>query len=133
MTRIKESQSSLCRRHTRQELCISRSTFKGVTKGIIQRIITVKKINHYECPFRPSLHVVGIGVCLVTLWPNPARRDKPWHYIALEFQRYTKHLLATGNLYRQVGIVWGIPFPKRMGRKYGFLGELFKKYFLLIL
>jgi hypothetical protein len=29
----------------------------------------------------------------VILWPKTARRDKPWNNIALEFQRYTKHLL----------------------------------------
>jgi hypothetical protein len=61
------------------------------------------------------------------LWPNPARRDKPWNYIALEFQRYTKLLLTTGNLYEHVGNVFGILFPKRIESKYGVLGELFRK------
>jgi hypothetical protein len=32
----------------------------------------------------------------VMLWPNPIRRDKPWNYIALEFQKYTKPLLCLG-------------------------------------
>jgi hypothetical protein len=45
------------------------------------------------------LHVVGKGVCLVMLYPDPARRDKPWHNVAPKIWRYTKHLLATGNLY----------------------------------
>jgi hypothetical protein len=79
------------------------------------------------CPFRLSFHVVGNRVCLVMMWPNPARRDKPWNYIALEFQRYTKHLMATGNLYDHVGNVWGIPFPKKVEQKYGVLDELFGK------
>jgi hypothetical protein len=61
------------------------------------------------------------------LWPNPARRDKPWNYIALEFQRYTKLLLTTGNLYGHVENVFGIPFPKRTEPKYGVLGDLFRK------
>jgi hypothetical protein len=77
------------------------------------------------CLFRLSFHVVGKRVCLVMLWPNPARRDKPWNYIPLEFQRYTKLILATNNLYGHVENVWGIPFPKRIKRKYCFLGELF--------
>jgi hypothetical protein len=61
------------------------------------------------------------------LWPNPAKRDKPWNYIPPEFQRYTKLILATGNLYEHVDNVRGIPFPKRMEQKYCFLGELFKE------
>lgn len=55
-----------------------------------------------HCLFRLSFHVLGKGVCLVMLWPIPARRDKPWNYIPLEFQRYTKLILATGNLYGHV-------------------------------
>jgi hypothetical protein len=61
------------------------------------------------------------------MWPNRARRDKPWNYIALEIQRYTKHLPATGNLYGHMENVWGIPNPKRMKRKGGVLAELFKE------
>jgi hypothetical protein len=64
---------------------------------------------------------------LVMLWPNPARRDKPWNYIALEIQRYTKHLLATGNLYEHVDVIEGIPNPKRMEGKGGVLGRIFKE------
>ena len=63
---------------------------------------------------RLSFHVVGKVICLVILWPNPARRDKPWNYIPPEFQRYTKLILATGNLYGHVENIWGIPFPKRI-------------------
>lgn len=63
---------------------------------------------------RPSSHVVGKWVCLVMLWQKPARRDKQWNYIPLEFQRYTKLNLDTGYLYGHVENVWGIPFPKRM-------------------
>jgi hypothetical protein len=100
---------------------VSRSTFKGHKSTNLKKTI---KSNHR---FRLSLHVVGKWVFLVVLWPNPARRDKPWNYIALEFQRYTKHLLITGNLYRQIENVWGIPFPKGMKQKYGVLGELFRK------
>jgi hypothetical protein len=44
-----------------------------------------------------------------------------------KFQRYTKHILATGYLYVHVGNVQGIPNPKRMERKYGVLDELFKE------
>ena len=80
-----------------------------------------------NCLFRLSFHVVGKRVCLVMLWPNPAKRDKPWNYIPLEFQRYTKHVLATGNLYEHVENVWDIPFPKRIESKYCFLGELFRE------
>jgi hypothetical protein len=120
MTRIKKSQSSLCRRHTGQEL-LSRGQPSRATKVLIWQTI---KSNHR---FRPSLHIVGKWICLVVLWPNPLRRDKPWNYIALEFQRYTKHLLITGNLYRQIENVWGIPFPKGMEQKDGVLGELFRK------
>jgi hypothetical protein len=36
------------------------------------------------CPLRLSSHTVGIVVCLVEVWENPARRDKRWNYIALE-------------------------------------------------
>jgi hypothetical protein len=61
------------------------------------------------------------------LWPKTARRDKPWNNIALEFQRYTKHILAMGILYGHVDNVWGISILKRMERKYGVLGELFKE------
>jgi hypothetical protein len=63
----------------------------------------------------------------VMLWPNPARRDKPWNYIALEFQRYTKHILTTGNLYGHVEDVWGILSLKRAGQKDGFLGVVMAK------
>jgi hypothetical protein len=77
--------------------------------------------------FRLSFHVVGKGVCLVMLWPNPARRDKPWNYTPLKFQRYTKHILATCNLYGHVGNDWGISFPKRIKQKDHFLGELFQE------
>jgi len=80
-----------------------------------------------SCLFRLSFHVVGKKVCLVILWPNPARRDKPWNYIPLKFQRYTKLILATWNLYGHVENVWGIPFPKRMKQKYCFLNELFQE------
>jgi hypothetical protein len=79
------------------------------------------------CLFRLSFHMVGKGVCLVMLWPNPAKRDKPWNYIPLEFQRYTKLILATGNLYWHVENVWGIPFPKRIKWKDCFLGEIFQE------
>jgi hypothetical protein len=72
-------------------------------------------------------HMVGKGVCLVMLWQNPARRDKPWNYIPLKFQRYTKLNLATRYLYGHVENVWGIPFPKRMEWKYCFLSELFQE------
>jgi len=48
------------------------------------------------------------------LWPNPARRDKPWNFGPPEFQRYTKLILATGNSYGHVEDVWAIPFPKRI-------------------
>jgi hypothetical protein len=62
------------------------------------------------------------------LWQNPARRDKPWNYIPPEFQRYTKLILATGNLYGHVENVWGIPFPKRIKWKGRFLSELFQEW-----
>ena len=62
------------------------------------------------------------------LWPNPARRDKPWNYIPPEFQRYTKLILATGNLYGHVENAWGIPFPKEIKWKEGFLGKIFQEY-----
>ena len=101
ITRIKKSQPSLCRRHTGQETIVLRSTFKGYKSTDLERAITINS-NHYDCPFRLSFHMIGKGVCLVMLWPNPARRDKPWNYIALKFQRYTKHLLAMGNLYRHI-------------------------------
>jgi hypothetical protein len=65
--------------------------------------------------FRLSFHVVGKGVCLVVLWQNPARRDKPWSYIALDLKRYTKRVLDMGNLYGHVENVWDIPFPKETG------------------
>jgi hypothetical protein len=61
---------------------------------------------------RLPFHVIGKRVCLVMLWQNPARRDKPWNYTTLEFQRYTKLILATENLYGHVKNVWGILFPK---------------------
>jgi hypothetical protein len=61
------------------------------------------------------------------LWPNPAKRDKPWNYIPVEFQRYTKLIMATGNLYEHVENVWGIPFLKKNEQKYCFLGELFRE------
>jgi hypothetical protein len=35
----------------------------------------------------------------------------------------TKHLLTTGNLYGHIENVWGIPFPKRIEKKDGVLGE----------
>jgi hypothetical protein len=80
-----------------------------------------------NCLFRLSFHVVGKRVCLVMLWQNPARRDKPWNYIPTEFQRYTKLILATGNLYGHVENVWGIPFSKRKKEKYHLLSELFQE------
>jgi hypothetical protein len=64
---------------------------------------------------------------LVVLWQKHARRDKRWNYIALEFERYTKHVMATGKLCRQVDNDQGIPNPKRMEQKDGFLDELFKE------
>jgi len=82
------------------------------------------------CPLRLSFHIIGKGVCLVVLWPNPTGRDKPWNYIILKFQRYTKPLLTTGNLYGHVENVWGIPFQKGMGKKDGVLGELFQEQVL---
>ena len=57
------------------------------------------------------------------MWPNAARRDKPWNYITSKFQRYTKHVLSMGNLYGHVENVWGILFPKGMERNDGVLGE----------
>ena len=63
--------------------------------------------------------------------PNPARRDKPWNYIALEFQRYIKHILATWNLYEQVGNFQDILFQKRTEWKYVVLSVLFKKQVVL--
>ena len=71
--------------------------------------------------------MVGKVFCLVMLWQNPARRDKPWNYMPPEFQRYTKLNLATGYLYGHVENVWGIPFPKRMEWKDCFLSELFQE------
>jgi hypothetical protein len=61
------------------------------------------------------------------LWKNPARRDKQWNYIALQFQRYTKHVPPIQNIYGHVDNVWGIPIPKRMVPKYRFLSELSKE------
>jgi len=61
------------------------------------------------------------------MWPKPARRDKPWNYITLKFQRYTKHLLTTGNLCEHVEIIWGIQFQKRMRQKDDVLDELFQE------
>lgn len=66
---------------------------------------------------------------MVVLWKNPTRRDKQWNYIALQFQRYTKHVPPTRNIYEHVGNVWGIPIPKRMVSKYHFLSELLKEYY----
>jgi hypothetical protein len=63
------------------------------------------------------------------LWKNPARRDKQWNYIALQFQRYTKHVQPTRYIYEHVANVWGIPIPKRMVPKYYFLSELLKEYY----
>ena len=71
--------------------------------------------------------MVGKRVCLVIMWPNPARRDKPWNYITLKFQRYTKHLLTRGNLYEHVEIIWGIQFQKGMRQKDDVLDELFQE------
>jgi len=45
-----------------------------------------------------------------------------------KFQRYTKHLLAMGNLSGHVENALKILFPKRMERKDGVLGKLFKEY-----
>jgi hypothetical protein len=112
MAWIKKSQSSLYRRHTGQELCLT-VNLQGIPKHkstSLRQAITIIKSN---CLFRLSFHVVGKRVCLVMLWPNPARRDKPWNYIPLEFQRYTKLILATENLYGHVENAWGIPFPKK--------------------
>jgi hypothetical protein len=89
----------------------------------LEQITTMINSNHHNHPFRLSFHVVGKGVCLVILWQNPARRDKPWNYIAPKFQRYTKHLLTTGNLYGHIENVWGILFPKGIEEKDGVLGE----------
>jgi hypothetical protein len=75
------------------------------------------------CP----LDIIGICGCLVMMQPNPARRDKGWHYIALEIQRYTKHNMATKYLYGRVDDAWGILNPKRITEKYAFLVELFKE------
>lgn len=94
-----------------------------------QDLITITS-NHYERWLRRSFHMIGKGVCLVILWPHPSRCDKPWNYIALEIQRYTKHIFTMGNLYGRVENVWGIPFLKRMEQKYHFLDGLFYKYVL---
>lgn len=126
MAWIKKSQSSLYRRHTGQELCLT-VNLQGLPKHkstSLRQAITIIKSN---CLFRLSFHVVGKGVCLVMLWPNPARRDKPWNYIPLEFQRYTKLILATENLYGHVENAWGIPFPKKKKWKECFLGEIFQE------
>ena len=88
------------------------------------------RLNHVEYGLtflRPSSHVVGKWVCLVMLWQKPARRDKQWNYIPPEFQRYTKLNMDRWYLYGHVENVWGIPFPKRMERKYCFLSELFQE------
>jgi hypothetical protein len=121
MAWIKKSQSSLYRRHTGQELCLT-VNLQGLPKHkstSLRQAITIIKSN---CLFRLSFHVVGKGVCLVMLWPNPARRDKPWNYIPLEFQRYTKLILSTENLYGHVENAWGIPFPKKKKVKRMFSG-----------
>jgi hypothetical protein len=126
MAWIKKSQSSLYRRHTGQELCLT-VNLQGIPKHkstSLRQAITIIKSH---CLFRLSFHVVGKRVCLVMLWPNPARRDKPWNYIPLEFQRYTKLILATENLYGHVENAWGIPFPKKKKWKECFLGEIFQE------
>lgn len=98
--------------------CLFRLSFHNMKVVVMNR----SKVN---CLFRLSFHMIGKEVCLVMLWPNPARRDKPWNYIPPEFQRYTKLVLATRYLYGHVENVWGIPFPKRIMQKYRSLGELF--------
>lgn len=102
---------------------VLRSTLQGLLKYEITGLQVKSKIDL----FRPSFHVVGKRVCLVMLWQNPARRDKPWNYIPTEFQRYTKLIPATGKLYGHVENVWGIPFPKRIMQKDHFLGKLFQE------
>jgi hypothetical protein len=101
MSWIKKNQSSLHKRHTGQELCLAVNP-SGTTQNM--RVLIF---------IRLSFHVVGKVVCLVMLWPNPARRDKPWNYIPPEFQRYTKPILATGNQYGHVENVWDISFSKK--------------------
>ena len=45
----------------------------------------------------------------------------------LKFQRYTKHLLATGKLFGHIENDQGILFSKRMGKKDAVLGEIFRE------
>jgi hypothetical protein len=110
MAWIKKNQSSLHKRHTGQEPCLAVNP-SGTNSNMKLLDFNWSRIT---CLFRLSFHVVGKRVCLVMLWPNPARRDKPWNYIPLEFQRYTKLILTTGYLYEHVENVLGIPFPKRI-------------------
>jgi hypothetical protein len=101
---------------------VSRSTFPNTRGTSLHRSWPVHRL---------SFHMIGKEACLATLWQNPVRSDKPWNYVALEFQRYTKHVPATGNLYGHVENVWGIPFPKEKKQKYFFLGVLFQEYYNL--
>lgn len=107
----------------------TRTMPRGQPSKATKKVLNLQA-NHYDCPFRlfPSL-VVGKRVCLVVLWKNPARRDKQWNYIALQFQRYTKHVQPTRYIYQHVANVWGIPIPKRIVPKYYFLSELLKEYY----
>jgi len=99
----------------------------GTTQNMKSTRLQLVKSNLLDWLFRLSFHIVGKRVCLVILWQNPARRDKPWNYIPLKFQRYTKLNLATRYLYGHVENVWGIPFPKRIEWKDWFLSELFQE------
>ena len=122
MTRIKKGQSSLLKKAYWTRTIPHGQPSRGYKSTNLQ-----PSISHYTCLFRLSLLVVGKRVYLVMLWLNPARRDKRWNYIALEFQRYTKHISEMENLYGRVDNVWGILIPKGMERKYRFLSELLKE------
>ena len=129
MTRIKKSQSSLhiIRRHTGQgpiALAVNLQKAYNTKSTKSSKDSQIKQLNViYDLSVSKTFpfHAVGKRVCLVVLCKNPARRDKQWNYIALQFQRYTKHVPPIRDIYEHVDNVWGIPIPKRMVQKYRFL------------
>ena len=82
-----------------------------ITKLLISTSPNAELLIQYVCPFRLSLHVVGIRVCLVVLWPFSARRDKGCPLYRVRNFENTKVSQSTLVLYQSIEFFEGFSYP----------------------